>query len=794
MCPGLVGVELGDQRAQAHVGQGLLRGPVGDRFDIVWICDGPAQGAERDVGALWEEQADAGRALDRAAAEGPDARDGAEEGGLAGAGAARDHGGTPGRDGQVGVIQQGAPVRQCEGHVVQDEAVGALVVQEWAQLDAALGQAARGFDGAAEAGQAVDGGAPDGEFGVGCDEPGQRVLDGAEGAGDAGEVAEGDGAGEEAGAGDDEGEDAGELAVAGDQGVDLLLPRHQGADVGDDGGEAGEEAGGFDGLAGVEGDAFGVLADADQGEAEVRLDPLAHELDGGEGAADDVREAGADGGVEDGDPEQVAGDGDAEEGCGAGEDVEDLGEADEGYDLGEELQAEAEGIVGEGFEVFGDALVGVVGCVRTLLLAALLEADGVVGAVGQPVGEQALGHPGAPADLQPLAEVGSVDGDQDVGDGQDGEAGRVGVVGAVAEEEEFLEGDGVLGLDGVEEGTLPGIELDVDGDQDEVHGDDGGEQEAGGPALLGAEVWGGQVPRVAEHGAEAGLDHAASPLMRSRMTPRTSAGGTGRPLRRMSIRPALARAMAACRTAVISDCQRPGSRRRATSLGQMDFAGPRAVVSSRMLAWMMSVAGGVKGVVMRRTLARSAACRNGSAVVVCDLGGAEQAAFAVVAADAGQDGPLRLGLDAGCDDVERLASGQAEQGVEQHRCRRVVRDVADRGRREDEGAERQARHDGDLATSEVAQRDADAEVAQGGEGHERLDPGLVELLVGDGQLQVFGCHPGACEGEGGQRRQGGQWAGYGEADQAGGFLGQAAGEVDRQGCFHFGRHLDRLPG
>ena len=70
--------------------------------------------------------------------------------------------------------------------------------------------------------------------------------------------------------------------------------------------------------------------------------------------------------------------------------------------------------VDEHLDVFGDALVGIVGGVAEKLHAV------VVGAV-EPVAEIGLGHPVPPADLEPLVEIELIDGEHDVGGGEDAE-------------------------------------------------------------------------------------------------------------------------------------------------------------------------------------------------------------------------------------------------------------------------------------------------------------------------------------------------------------------------------------
>ena len=61
----------------------------------------------------------------------------------------------------------------------------------------------------------------------------------------------------------------------------------------------------------------------------------------------------------------------------------------------------------EQVNVFGDALVGVVGVTR-------LELHPIIGAIGQPSAEVSLGKPAPPADLEHLVEVELIDGEEDI--------------------------------------------------------------------------------------------------------------------------------------------------------------------------------------------------------------------------------------------------------------------------------------------------------------------------------------------------------------------------------------------
>ena len=138
------------------------------------------------------------------------------------------------------------------------------------------------------------------------DEEGERRLDLPEGLRRLRHDAERDGAGEEARAGHQIGEDDGDLGVARlvegelQAGVEhapavhehRLVARHQVLLLGR--------------LAVVERDAFGVLAHAHQGEAEIGLERLLGEVERDQPAADHVGEPGAEEGVDQRHPDHVA--------------------------------------------------------------------------------------------------------------------------------------------------------------------------------------------------------------------------------------------------------------------------------------------------------------------------------------------------------------------------------------------------------------------------------------------------------------------------------------------------------
>lgn len=81
------------------------------------------------------------------------------------------------------------------------------------------------------------------------------------------------------------------------------------------------------------------------------------------------------------------------------------------------------------------------------------------------------------------------------------------------------------------------------------------------------------------------------------------------------------------------------------------------------------------------------------------FGGAEQATFAGIAADAGEDCALGFGVDAGRDHPKVLAARESEESVEQHCGCRVAWDVLDGGGGQDDAGERKTRDDCDRAAA-----------------------------------------------------------------------------------------------
>jgi hypothetical protein len=95
----------------------------------------------------------------------------------------------------------------------------------------------------------------------------------------------------------------------------------------------------------------------------------------------------------------------------------------------------------------------------------------------QPVGEVHLGHPAPPADLQPLIQIQLVDL-EDRGSGRE----------EAVEEQLGDENVPVPLLQRIIKGVVPLIEQNRDADQAELGRDHRREQDAPGPAVLGAKI------------------------------------------------------------------------------------------------------------------------------------------------------------------------------------------------------------------------------------------------------------------------------------------------------------------
>ncbi len=249
-------------------------------------------------------------------------------------------------------------------------------------------------------------------------------------------------------------------------------------------------------------DLLGVLAHANEVEAEIGFIALLVEIELDQRPADEVGEQGAEHGIEQRRPHEVAWNppltAEQDQGRIRRQVPEDDDERAERDDRGQHADADRERAVDEDLQVVGDALVGIVGDVAEQLHA-------IVIAALEPLAEKLHRHPPPPADLQPLIEVELVDGDENVEHREDAEI-----------QELADEAVPVAILQGVVEAVVPFVEQHVDADLAELGGDHRGEQQASRPAVLGAKIGNGQPPDGDERRNEAFREHPRCPRCRPR--------------------------------------------------------------------------------------------------------------------------------------------------------------------------------------------------------------------------------------------------------------------------------------
>src|SRR5262249_15398556 len=234
--------------------------------------------------------------------ERPDSRESAEEGALPAAGRTRDENPVAGLDGEARIREQHAAVRQREVQLLRTDGVA------WRAHD---GDAAGGTLGLGslerliEGEQAVHARTPAGQVGVALDEPAEGVLHPPERGGDLEEASERDGAGEEARRSDHDREDDGQLSVADGEPGEALRIFHERPPVEPDALEAVEEPDLLVRFSAVERHSFGVLAQADEAVAEIRLEALLLEVERDEGTTYQMRQDASEQRVHDGGPDHV---------------------------------------------------------------------------------------------------------------------------------------------------------------------------------------------------------------------------------------------------------------------------------------------------------------------------------------------------------------------------------------------------------------------------------------------------------------------------------------------------------
>ena len=282
--------------------------------------------------------------------------------------------------------------------------------------------------------------------------------------------------------------DDGDLRIAGGEKRQSLPPAHDFVPVAHDRCEPVAEPRPFRFLAREQGHFLGVLAQPHQREAEIGLVALLIEIELDEGTPDDMGHPRAENGVDQRGPDQIAGNLERlrpdDQRRRRRQGPQDHDEGHERDDRAEERDADIERVVDEFADVVGDALIGVVGLIA-------LEPHAVMRALAEPAPEIALGQPIAPADLQPLLQIELIDG------ADDEEGGKQ------AEHPDLPdEGVPVLVLQRRVEGVVPGVELDVQPDLEQLERDHGREEHAPGPAVLGPEIGEGDAGEVFVRGLE----------------------------------------------------------------------------------------------------------------------------------------------------------------------------------------------------------------------------------------------------------------------------------------------------
>ncbi len=256
----------------------------------------------------------------------------------------------------------------------------------------------RRLDRGIERGETIEHGLEVGERDVIVHEEGQGFVDAAEGARGLRHHAEGDLAGEVERRRDDIGNDRAQLSVGRGEADQIFADGDDLEIIADDRGEALPQRVLFRILALEQRDLLGVFAQPRQREAEVGLIALPREGKLNQRASDEMRDPGADAGVDQRDPEQEAREGDRR--IGQGEVGREHPQQNrEGHQRTQiRNEQDREGVdaiaflaaVDEAVDVLGDALVGVVG--------AAAERHAVMGVAVEPAADVILGQPAPPAD------------------------------------------------------------------------------------------------------------------------------------------------------------------------------------------------------------------------------------------------------------------------------------------------------------------------------------------------------------------------------------------------------------
>src|SRR2546423_9836024 len=416
----------------------------------------------------------------------------AQWGALPRAGRAGDEDGVARPRRELDVAAQRPAIRQIEIERIDGEAAAAAVDRDRLCRTAVGGDL---LDPAVKAAQPLDDRLVFGDLGVARHNERKRILHLAEGRGDLHQPAELDLLCEIARRRDDKREDDRQLLLAAGEPGELLASTNDVPPIQHAVRKTVLEYAVFAALAAIKRDALGMLAQAHQAEAEIRLIALLVEQKRHQRIADLLGQPRAPHRVDDRGDDHVAGN--IEAAIAAQWDVQrarqrpqDEQEREQRYDRIQQAERQREAGRGEAVEIVRDALVRIVG-------RGLIELHPVIGLVAQPILQVALGHPAPPADLQDLPQILLIDRDDDQG-GRDHPEDR-------ELPPEFWP---VIFLEGVVEIVVPRIEADIEPNRGQVERDHGSEQEPRRPALLAHPERPGELPGRSEKSA---LRHTYSP-------------------------------------------------------------------------------------------------------------------------------------------------------------------------------------------------------------------------------------------------------------------------------------------
>ena len=262
------------------------------------------------------------------------------------------------------------------------------------------------------------------EAAVGVGKPAEAVLDAGERCAGLHHVAEGHGFGEVHGQGGEDGNEDADADIGRPEGFLAEFAVGETTPVVADAEVTLFQTTCFGFAAVVKGDLFGMVAHTQEGGAVVGFSVLAVDVEVFEFAADEVGNQGADDGINQSNPDEVAVYGDVAsadvEGLHAGERPQYGDERAEFGNIIDEGAEQSDAFVGEEVDVFGDALVGVVGFAG--------QAQAVVFVAFEPVLLELFGQVGAPAEdeafLQPVAADDAADNHRHVAEVFDDERGH----------------------------------------------------------------------------------------------------------------------------------------------------------------------------------------------------------------------------------------------------------------------------------------------------------------------------------------------------------------------------------